>query len=82
VHQHGLGLIVGIVTDRDGLAPASRRHVSKKRIASPASSLFYGQLLFFGQRSNVDALDSTGKPPGAGYRGYKLSVTIGLCPTK
>ena len=66
VHQHRLGLVVGVVADRDLAGVDLRRHARQECIAHAPGCLLEGQPVRAGQCRHVLSLDRGGELPLGG----------------
>ena len=78
VHQHGLGLIVGVVTHRKRGRAAGLGDLGQEAIAGLPRSLFERKAGLTRQRGHIGPADGAGQPPAVGQLRHERGIGVGL----
>jgi hypothetical protein len=83
VHQHRLGLVIGVVTHSYLAGTALTSYPAQESIADTSRRLLEGQPVSAGQRWHILSLDSAWQPPGSGQVGdiSSIGVSVGAART-
>ena len=82
VHQHGLGLIIGVVTHRKRGRAAGLGDLGQKTIAGLPRRLFERKAGLAGQRGHIGPADGAGQAPAFGQLRHERGVSVRLGPAQ
>jgi hypothetical protein len=82
VHQHGLGLVIGVVADGDGRCAHRFGHFGQKAIARLTRRLLQGAAGVFGQCDHVGAADHAWQAPVGRQAGHEIRIRGRLGPAQ
>jgi hypothetical protein len=82
MHQHGLGLVVGIVPHGDGSRPDGGSYPAHKRIPGPAGGLFDSQAMLLRQCRHVRLFDRVRQVPIGSELSDEGGVGVGVRTAK
>ncbi|MEJ2210958.1 MAG: hypothetical protein P8129_18225 [Anaerolineae bacterium] len=82
MHQHRLGLVVGVVAHGEDPGARPARHAGQEGIAGAAGGLLHRQALPLGQGRHVGVLQVEGQAPIGRQGPHERRVGVGLGPAQ